>query len=224
MNKKTEKTDPKQKLLSAAINVFAQSGYDGATTRRIARAAQMNISAINYYFGGKRGLYRAALDVIRGKVAERLLEHSELPRALLNKRGVKRAAYRAALLDMLCFLCRVFAGDSLSPAMVQIIIREQQMPTGAMKSFYESTFSVVTDTFSRLMSRCTGIKYPSDELVFATQTLLGTVTVFRTHRDMVYWRLGVKAFSEKQLKLLEAIVRRNGEAILDSYLSGGKVK
>ena len=44
------------RLLDAAEKVFARAGYDGASVREIAEAADANVSLINRYFGGKEGL------------------------------------------------------------------------------------------------------------------------------------------------------------------------
>ncbi len=49
----------RQRLLDAALRLFAARGYEGATTREICEAAGANLSAIRYYFGDKAGLYRA---------------------------------------------------------------------------------------------------------------------------------------------------------------------
>ena len=48
-------------LLSAAIQVFMESGYSGARVDEIARRAKANKAMIYYHFGSKRGLYRAVL-------------------------------------------------------------------------------------------------------------------------------------------------------------------
>ncbi len=51
----------RQRLLQAALALFAEKGFAKASTREIAEAAQCNLAAINYYFGDKRGLYQAVL-------------------------------------------------------------------------------------------------------------------------------------------------------------------
>ena len=56
--------DSKAKLLYSAFTEFAKNGFMGATTRDIAERANINISSILYYFGGKRGMYAAALENI----------------------------------------------------------------------------------------------------------------------------------------------------------------
>lgn len=54
--------DSKEKLLRIALKQFAQKGYDGASVKSIAEEAKMNVSLISYYFHGKEGLLREALE------------------------------------------------------------------------------------------------------------------------------------------------------------------
>jgi TetR/AcrR family transcriptional regulator len=50
------------RLLEAALDEFAAKGYAGARVSDIAVRAGLNKQLITYYFGGKRGLYRALED------------------------------------------------------------------------------------------------------------------------------------------------------------------
>jgi AcrR family transcriptional regulator len=50
----------RERLLFAAMRLFAEQGFAKTSTREIALAAGTNIAAISYYFGDKAGLYRAA--------------------------------------------------------------------------------------------------------------------------------------------------------------------
>ncbi len=51
---------PREKILLTALALFAEQGFERTTVRQIAKKAQVNVSAISYYFGDKVGLYRAA--------------------------------------------------------------------------------------------------------------------------------------------------------------------
>lgn len=51
---------PRQKILYTALALFAELGFERATIRQIAKKADVNVSAIAYYFGDKAGLYQAA--------------------------------------------------------------------------------------------------------------------------------------------------------------------
>jgi AcrR family transcriptional regulator len=50
-----------ERILAAGIACFAAKGYSGTTTREVAAAAGANIASLAYHFGGKEGLYRAAI-------------------------------------------------------------------------------------------------------------------------------------------------------------------
>jgi AcrR family transcriptional regulator len=49
----------RRRLLEAALQLFADKGYQKTSTREIADAAGVNLGSISYYFGDKPGLYRA---------------------------------------------------------------------------------------------------------------------------------------------------------------------
>ena len=51
--------ESRERLLYAALRLFAEKGFAKTSTRDIAQAAGVNIAAISYYFGDKAGLYRA---------------------------------------------------------------------------------------------------------------------------------------------------------------------
>ena len=51
--------EARNRLLDAALALFAEKGFSKTSTREIALAAQVNIASISYYFGDKQGLYKA---------------------------------------------------------------------------------------------------------------------------------------------------------------------
>lgn len=50
------------RILTAATRRFAETGFAGASTRSVAAEAQVNVATLAYHFGGKDGLYEAALN------------------------------------------------------------------------------------------------------------------------------------------------------------------
>jgi AcrR family transcriptional regulator len=48
----------RERLLVAALRLFAEQGYTKTSIRQIAQAAGANVAAVSYYFGNKAGLYR----------------------------------------------------------------------------------------------------------------------------------------------------------------------
>jgi AcrR family transcriptional regulator len=56
-----QKNEARLRVLAAAVEEFARHGLANARIRSIVDAARVNLAAVNYYFGGKEGLYQAAL-------------------------------------------------------------------------------------------------------------------------------------------------------------------
>lgn len=82
-NTETETHDARSRLVLAALRLFAEKGYEAATTREICDAAAANISAIRYYFGDKAGLYRVVFTEPMGetKCHTNIATYSDLPLA-----------------------------------------------------------------------------------------------------------------------------------------------
>lgn len=72
--------ETRERIGQAALRVFAAEGFDGTTTRQIADAAGVNLGLLQYHFGGKENLWRAAVDLafdeLKSGLAEAASEHS----------------------------------------------------------------------------------------------------------------------------------------------------
>src|SRR5918999_1649068 len=60
--RRRDKEATKEALLAAGVQVFAERGYDAATTREVAQTAGVNEQLIQRYFGGKSGLLLAIIE------------------------------------------------------------------------------------------------------------------------------------------------------------------
>ena len=52
----------RQRLLDAAIGLFAERGYEGTSVRDSCRAAEISINMVHHYFGNKAGLRQKIID------------------------------------------------------------------------------------------------------------------------------------------------------------------
>ena len=62
--------ETRERLVTAALEAFADHGYAGATTRAIAERAGVALAALPYHFETKEALWRAAADRIFGRLVE----------------------------------------------------------------------------------------------------------------------------------------------------------
>ena|SRR5208282_764611 len=63
----------RQKILNAALRLFATRGYAGASTQVIIEAAHVTKPVLYYHFGSKAGLFRAVVDRTENHLLELIL-------------------------------------------------------------------------------------------------------------------------------------------------------
>ena len=67
-------TDKKEHIMKAAIELFAEKGFDGSSIRDLASKADVNVAMVNYYFGSKDKLFEAIVEYkasfMRGRLDE----------------------------------------------------------------------------------------------------------------------------------------------------------
>ena len=78
------------RLLSEALRLFAERGYEGVSTRAVASAADSNVALIAFHFGSKRGLYEAAVEAVAQRMAEAIIPAEEQLRRGLEEYAGQR--------------------------------------------------------------------------------------------------------------------------------------
>lgn len=109
--------DIPRRLIEAASEAFARHGFAGTRVRDIVRAADVNLASVNYYFGGKEGLYAATLK-------ELAMQRMEVPRTSAARgEAVDESVHRVVLAILERFvdgdgnsnLGRILAHESMNP-------------------------------------------------------------------------------------------------------------
>ncbi len=110
---------PRQKILLIALELFAELGFERATIRQIAKKAQVNVSAIGYYFGDKVGLYRAAFTEPMGSPLDDI--------ALFNSPNL---TLKQALNGLFSSFIEPLKKNELTKLCIRLHMREMVEPTG----------------------------------------------------------------------------------------------
>lgn len=117
--------ETRRKLITAAIALFSQNGFDGASTREIAARAGVNTPALQYYFESKEGLYRACAESL-ADVAWEALE----PAVLRAQACLDRDATVEELIDSFLAIQRAVVDRTLAehsePDRCLFLAREQR--------------------------------------------------------------------------------------------------
>jgi AcrR family transcriptional regulator len=205
-----------QRLLETAIDQFGRLGFEGASTREIARASGTAMSSITYHFGGKEGLYLAAADYIAERVREQLGPLQQEADAAID------TASRADAIELILAMLDGFARMMLHPqsgAWSRFIAREQQQPTEAFERLYQGAMKAKIETLIRLLVRVRPDLAEPERRATAVM-LFGQALVLRVGRASVCRVLGVEALGEAEGALLRAQLRKTALCILSEESDG----
>ena len=218
--------DMRNRLLDAAIDVFSRHGFEGASTRMLARAAGANLQAIPYYFGGKEGLYLAAADYIAGRirghvgpVAGRVRARLAAQDPALGGTPLDAAEAGALLAEMLRTAARLMLSPE-SAHWARFIVSEQMEPTEAFERIYANVMSPLLETARSLVGVLMGEDPSSETVRLRTLALLGQVLVLRVAHAAVMRQLGWQEVGPREFALIDAMIQRSIGAIGAGYDDG----
>jgi AcrR family transcriptional regulator len=115
----------RSRLIEAAIFCFSEKGFDATGIREIAQRAQANSALVQYHFGGKEGLYSAALKFIFDRRPPVVAPPPEDPQAS----GARAQAIQAVediLRHLIQELMKCSADSPVDQAALLLVTREMQ--------------------------------------------------------------------------------------------------
>lgn len=212
--------DTRTKLLRTAARLFAQKGFSGTSVRDIITAAGVNVSAINYYFGDKRKLYRETLlhlvtqhrrqvwgPNIHVPTVREISSYSHAQAlGLLNRIFDRLLEYNLSSKDLP--LERIFTRVELESAPMRKMLLSYMAP------FHELPY--------KLIAKLTSLPEKSPELVVVCHSIFGQLMLSECHRVFFLNKLGVKHLTPDLRQQIKDIIWRNTVTILDSYKKGIK--
>jgi AcrR family transcriptional regulator len=148
----------RERLLGAALEVFAAKGYAQASTREICRRAEANVAAIHYYFGDKASLYREVF-----RIPERLVH---LPAALDEPATTLEAGLAAWYRHVMSFVLAPDRGSHMR----MLFLREQMQPSGVLEEKRAGILGPYHAQLLRFLMPRLGIQTPdraAHQLVFS---------------------------------------------------------
>lgn len=166
-------------IMESAGKIFAEEGYPKATVRNICRSAGVNIAAVNYHFGDKKGLYLAILKNYQEAAFRRYP-----PDTGMNKNPKPEEKLREYIRS---FLKRIM--DDGQPAWFgRLLAREFTEPTWAFDILVEETIRPSFRRLTDIVAELTG-KTLNDRIVrLHSMSIVGQCLYFR-HSHPVITRL-----------------------------------
>lgn len=206
--------DPRTRLVQAGLEAFGLYNFEGASTRELARLAGVNLSAIPYYFGGKKALYEAVVEHIAANLREKAGPVMESGMRLLDRADATDGELTAALQN---FLEQIAAAMLLTPEArywARIMLREQMLPTDAYDIIYERALGPALTVLTGLTARISGRPGDDPESGIRAFTLLGHVLIFRAAQETVKRKMDWRRIDNESFELIRNVIRENISAIM----------
>src|SRR5262249_3165265 len=200
--------DTRTKLLEAGLDHFGRVGCEGANIRAIAAAAAANIAAINYHFGGKRGLYLAVANHVVEGISGAIGPIAAEIVALAEKPRLTPSEARAALERFVMTAGRLLATSPKAERWARFILREQLDPTDAFEIIYNRIMGRMHRTLTALVAAVLEIDPESERARLEAFSLLGQALIFRFARAAVLKRMGWAAVGEEEADRIVAQLAR----------------
>jgi len=195
----------RQRVLEAGIELFAELGYERASTRAIARRARVSLPALQYYFSGKQGLYQACAEYITEDVRSRLGPAAESVRLAL----VRQDLTRAELLELLRAVVEPFLeglATERPESWALFFARAQGEHSAAYEAIFQQIGGRLLAIVTEIIGRILGLPAASPDVAIRAVVVLGQIALVRRARPIILRALGWSDFEGARLQTLKAVI------------------
>ena len=204
-------------LIEAGLERFGVKGYEAASTREIAAAANANIASIAYHFGGKEGLRRACAEHVASFIGSlaRTAFGANFENAERAAAAMPADAARAELEGGMTRLVSFLLLQPHASLVVRFILREISAPSVALDIIYANIFSPVHRRLCALWQAATGKPADSESVRLAVFAILGQAVYFRIAQEIVQRRMDWETVGPAEVERITEILTANLHDRLD---------
>ncbi|BCZ79694.1 CerR family C-terminal domain-containing protein [Paraburkholderia terrae] len=211
--------ETRAKIIEAALSLFGERGFEGASTRDIAEHAGVNAPALVYYFDNKEGVYQACVEYIMANVADYFADAVEAAQAVLDANPSDDAlidAFRAIQARVASYL---FTTET--PATWRLFMAREQAglgPAFAAERLNERMRKPLLSVSSEIVGRLLGRPADDPETVIRLLAINGQLVSFHLTRCTALAALQWKSIDGERLKQLCAIIDEQSVVLLRAMI------
>jgi TetR/AcrR family transcriptional regulator, regulator of cefoperazone and chloramphenicol sensitivity len=205
--------DTSRRILDTALALFAAEGFEGASTREIAEQADVNLPAIQYYFGSKEGLYRAAIAHIGDQAAQAIAPIAERVWQALDSGTPSRAQLIHLLCQMVTSLVAMFLDETLPDRETRALFvsRVEVEHTAALDPLNQVMRQHVLAPSAALVGCLLGRPAEDEQVVLRALMIVGQAKIFCSRSVMR--GLGWDSVGPDRVRAVQAMVNEHTRAI-----------
>jgi AcrR family transcriptional regulator len=210
--------ETRQRIILAAVKLFGEHGFAGASTRDIAADAGVNAPALQYYFENKEGLYHACAEYITNDLRERFAPALRQANAVLKGDGSMDALIDAYLGIQEVMLDSVLSQPQASKKRL-FVARElgDEEAIVASKLLLRRLKQPLNKATLSLLSRITGLGVNDPVTRIRSLTIKGLLMPFYHPPGACLDVLGWKEIDATRAALIKANVLEQSRTLLNSW-------
>lgn len=204
------------KIVEAALLLFGEKGFEGATTRDIAERAGVNAPALIYYFNHKEGVYLACVEYIAERLSTYMSASIHVARTLLDDPQAKDDA----LIDAFCVIQTHFAEFLLvsgEPASWRLFMAREQAGLSYAGKESQSTLkvnSLIISVCTEIAARLIGLPSDAPETIVRVFAITGQLLTFHLTRRAAMAELGWEQLNTDRFDTLIRIINEQTVSLL----------
>ncbi|QNK01408.1 CerR family C-terminal domain-containing protein [Dyella telluris] len=212
--------ETRQRIIDAAIKLFGEHGFAGASTRDIAAAAGVNPPALQYYFENKEGVYLACAQFITDDLLGRFEPAMRLAAAALKNHDSVQP-----LIDVFLHIYEVgldmVLTDSQAADRRLFVARDMagEEPLATSKLLEQRLKEPLNKLRLTLLARITGTSTRDPVTRIRLLTLKGQMMPFFHPPGACLEAMGWKEMDAAKATLLKATVIEQTRTLLESWRS-----
>jgi AcrR family transcriptional regulator len=212
--------DTRERIIEAALGIFGERGYSGASTRDIAAAAGVNAPALQYYFDNKEGLYIACVEYIIERIWEKVATEVQGAEVLASLADTPdNELIDAYLLILGCFFS--FVHDSPRSTSWRLFMAREMAgmgPPGSYERIDRSVQSRIADVSCAIVGRLTGVPATDERTIIRSFAINSQAMTFRVLRRKVLEALSWDSIDLQRMELIRGLLLSQTRIMLNGLV------
>ncbi len=170
----------RERIIETATDIFGENGYKSTTIRMIAGRAEVNVAAVNYYFGDKQGLYAEVIEAIFSR------GFSRYPSILADQQSTASPEERLRQF-IRGTIYRLVSPDGWGgiAGTGRLVVKEMLEPTEAFNKVVDKYIRPHKDVLVGILKEIVGDTVPEKKILLSVVSILGQCIYYAAGKNVI---------------------------------------
>lgn len=216
IKKEKNNIESKERILKAALTIFAKNGFEGARTRDIAELAKVNIATLHYHFKTKDNIYGEVIEEIHRASSNQIMDLMIEQRKIIENSHDKKELIKALKTMSIAFVEMIT--NPKNKELAKIVSHEQIDQSKHFQNLFETVMKGVCEPFTIAVSKIINKESSDIEVILITHSLHGILTSFLHNKSSLFYLTAWKSYNKENVAKLSNHISQIIETLFTKYL------